>query len=248
LFKLNFKFFTVYHSYYVDSMRFIDAFCLVLHCQSLLKSRQIGFVRKKFHTIENSLLQNESFIFSKFKPNVRNEIRHAERKGYSYEIVNDISWYLSFHNQFAEQKGLPRISQELLEGYSTSIIITRVKINEVIVCSHVHQTFPEIMTVRLLFSSSIRMCSGIDKSAIAEANKWLHWRDMLYFKRENFIIYDFGGYSGSLTDKNKIGIDRFKKSFGGEIVESYDYASLVYYTCSKLFYSVKKILSLIKLK
>ena len=48
---------------------------------------------------------------------------------------------------------------------------------------------------------------------------------MEYFKVHGFSIYDFGGYAYNTQDIQKQGINKFKLSFGGEIVKYYDYQS-----------------------
>jgi lipid II:glycine glycyltransferase (peptidoglycan interpeptide bridge formation enzyme) len=50
----------------------------------------------------------------------------------------------------------------------------------------------------------------------------LHWKDILEFKKKGYSIYDFGGLALK-DDPVLANIDRFKKSFGGTIVQEYEF-------------------------
>ena len=84
--------------------------------------------------------------------------------------------------------------------------------------------------------------SQIDKNMIGYANKWLHWKDFLYFKEIGVESYDWGGVTWNEEDQGKLeGINKFKASFGGKPV-SYFCETVVISNKAKLI----KILSRIK--
>jgi lipid II:glycine glycyltransferase (peptidoglycan interpeptide bridge formation enzyme) len=88
-----------------------------------------------------------------------------------------------------------------------------------------HAYFIVDNTVRLLHSCSLfrdtddHECQNL----VGRANRLLHWDDILYFKRNNYLLYDFGGIYQGDRDKEKIQIAQFKNSFGGEIKCGYSY-------------------------
>ena len=190
-----------------------------------------------------SLSEPLANIFSGFLPNYRNEIRKAEKDGLVIEFTKDFDWYLNFHNEFSISKGLPIVRKELLAAYQDDLIVSFVKCDDIILCAHVHQIYPTIGVVRLLFSSSYRFKILGNSQLVGRANKWLHWEDMKNFKEMGIVYYDFGGYSGSAIDQKKIGIDKFKKGFGGNLVETIEYTSISYYCFSGVYYFVKKIIN-----
>lgn len=57
---------------------------------------------------------------------------------------------------------------------------------------------------------------------IGRANRLHHWSDMLRFRDEGFGIYDFGGWYSGTQNQALLQINRFKKSFGGELVRQYN--------------------------
>jgi hypothetical protein len=60
-----------------------------------------------------------------------------------------------------------------------------------------------------------------ERSAIGRANRLLHWHDMLFFKNQEVSTYDFGGWYEKKEDPARLNINKFKESFGGEIVKTY---------------------------
>ena len=57
---------------------------------------------------------------------------------------------------------------------------------------------------------------------------------MEYFKDNNYEIFDWGGYGNDENNKALAGIDKFKKSFGGEITSRYDYLSIPFFILTKI--------------
>ena len=57
---------------------------------------------------------------------------------------------------------------------------------------------------------------------VGRAHRLHHWHDILAFKAAGFVVYDFGGVYRGTTDREQINIARFKSSFGGMPVETFD--------------------------
>ena len=51
--------------------------------------------------------------------------------------------------------------------------------------------------------------------------------DMIYFKKEGYAIYDFGGYAYGTNNPDLIGINNFKDQFGGELVEESNFSPVL---------------------
>ena len=73
---------------------------------------------------------------------------------------------------------------------------------------------------RLLHSASVPkdVNDREERNLLGRANRLLHWQDMLHFKAAGLLLYDFGGWSPIKDDPHLQGINRFKESFGGEVV------------------------------
>ena len=57
--------------------------------------------------------------------------------------------------------------------------------------------------------------------AIAHANHFLQWKEILYFKARGVTRYDFGGISLAPEGTRLAGIDAFKRNFGGTPVREF---------------------------
>ena len=85
--------------------------------------------------------------------------------------------------------------------------------------------------VRLWYSASnFRQYEkqNLSRNIIARANKSLHYDDMKYFKRKEYLLYDFGGYAYKTDSPDLIGINNFKDQFGGDLVEESNYSTFLY--------------------
>ncbi len=76
---------------------------------------------------------------------------------------------------------------------------------------------PDGDRVRGMYNGSRRLTVAAEAREIGNLNRLLHWNSMLGYKCEGFRWYDWGGISQDRND----GRARFKKAFGGQIVEEY---------------------------
>lgn len=57
---------------------------------------------------------------------------------------------------------------------------------------------------------------------VGRGHRLHHWQDMLEFKRRGVRVYDLGGVYRGGDDAEQTNIARFKRSFGGQLVETFD--------------------------
>lgn len=77
-------------------------------------------------------------------------------------------------------------------------------------------------TIRWIVGASKRLESN--KTLIGNANKLLIWEAIKYAKNKGLKEFDFGGYSLTAEKgSERYGINKFKKSFGGELGMKYFY-------------------------
>lgn len=182
------------------------------------------FFSRKSKTIIIDLRQDMESIMSGIKSNYRNEIRRAEREGVIFSNKRDVKWFVDYYNDFAEKKGLSKISEHNVSKYPI-IYITTAEKDGVVLTAHVSYIDQELKTASLLFSASPRLDNSIDPKLIGFSNKYLHYKDFELFKGDGLDYYDFSGFSDNPDDKEKYGIGQFKKSFGGEIFDTVSYYS-----------------------
>jgi hypothetical protein len=71
-------------------------------------------------------------------------------------------------------------------------------------------------------ASWFRQGDGTYRALVGRANRWLHWRAMLWFRDAGVRRYDWGGVFDDESTPERAGINRFKRSFGGTPEQRYD--------------------------
>ena len=187
-------------------------------------SKPFLFSVRKGKTIIIDLCQELSDIMSGIRSNFRNEIRRAEREGIVFSDQRKADWFVCYYNAFAEKKGLKTITEHHVNKYPI-YYITTAEYEGKVLTAHVSYVDLDLKTVSLLFSASPRLDETIDTKLIGFSNKFLHYKDFEFFKDKGFWHYDFSGFSDNPDDKERLGIGQFKRSFGGEIVDTHSYYS-----------------------
>jgi len=82
-----------------------------------------------------------------------------------------------------------------------------------------HIYLHDLTTALLLHSVSDFRNEGIDRNLAGRANKLLHYKSMLFFKKKGITTYDWGGIRNY---EHPNGIDEFKISFGGKPTKTYN--------------------------
>lgn len=178
----------------------------------------------EFVTLITDLRRTEDELFIGIQKNGRYEIRRAEREGITFRHYDssikpgELEQVISFYNLFVDTKEelCFKLSYEYLKPYIEQEAFwctVAMKDDEILVA---HFYYGDGTRIRLWYSASLfrnEDDSG-KKGEVGRANRFLHWKDMRYFKQAGFQIYDWGGYS---ERKDVAGISKFKKSFGGEI-------------------------------
>lgn len=221
--------------WYADKISIIDCLTITMYKQIDLMLNSIFFIKEKSHTLYSELSLTEEEIFRKYNSTVRNEIKRAENEGCSFTYDIDKELFLKEYNCFASEKNLSHQSIDSLEAYGEHLVITSSAINNSITAIHSYLLDYDLKQVRLLHSASLRFSDGMDKNLIARSNKYLHYMDMKEFKKNGFEIYDWGGIAYQSENENLKGINKFKESFGGSLVEQQNLYSPLYYVALKLF-------------
>ena len=220
-----------YEKFFSKSIEFLDALKLVVYIQSFCNKPKIGFIREKFYTNLVDLHDQEQ-IFKDFKSNTRNEIRKAIKDKNTIEIEDNEESFVDYYNDFALSKSLNTISLPDLKRFGQNLVITKVKNNEEVIVMHSYIIDNQIKRVRLLHSAT--SVTNNNRSFIGRANRFLHYKDMIYFMEKGILQYDLGGYAFNTKIKSLENINKFKDSFGGTLVENCNYYPILYLFASKI--------------
>ncbi len=226
------------------------------HCDSIIIHGNTDIINEKEikNDLQYSLISDLSLasedILASFTKTIKNEINRSEREMVkcaqytSQELLSQDQIVSSFGQMYSEmyqEKGIEgkKIYMPELKSYidENVLMISCAMINEVPVVFHSY--IYNKNKCRLLHScSQFRVEDNSMRNAIGRANKYLHWKDMLWFKEKSVSSYDWGGLT-SIDSPN--GIDTFKMSFGGKTTQYYN----IRLNCSKRIKIYSKIKSLI---
>ncbi|ULQ55358.1 hypothetical protein KJS94_11970 [Flavihumibacter rivuli] len=206
-----------------------------LHVPDDLKNPLL--IRKDNHTVELDLSRNNEEIFEGFARTVKAQVKQCERDGLQSYFDQDIDKFIAFFNPFAEQKGIPKVTRKMMEEFGPMLRISYAEQDGTILAAHTHLFDAEEKIVRQMHSASLRFDQGFDKNKIGRANKFLHYRDMLAFKEQGILYYDFGGYFKQDTTEEITSLLNFKLDFGAYKKLSYNYFTLSYHLTRKMMKS-----------
>ncbi|BAZ27956.1 hypothetical protein NIES4074_03860 [Cylindrospermum sp. NIES-4074] len=186
---------------------------------------------REFYTILIDLTKSNDDLWENISKNDQYKIRRAGQKDQlkytfwnSYDINDElIEEFSNFYDVFAVKKGLSAVKRSRLKSYAKSGVldISHIKLdNGEPLIWHAHYRCNN--RAFLLHAASIVHDTDTSyNSMLGRANRYHYWQDMLRFKDLGIPIYDFGGWYAGNTDQKKLGINKFKEKFGGEVVKNF---------------------------
>lgn len=208
-----------------------DALKLVQYkqCQHLESVK--GFHRMNFHTIFVDLGKTEASLLGNCGKNTRYKINRARREEVSFAVEENLQNFAKFFNTFAQQKSLTSLQKTNIEALSPHLHVTKAGCNGEDLVMHSYLVDTRLGRARLLHSASHfrQQSETFSRNFIGRANRFLHFEDMVHFKKLGLKIYDFGGYALNTKQKELQEINRFKEGFGGIVVQESHYLSTPLY-------------------
>lgn len=178
-----------------------------------------------------NLAADESIILSRFRRNYRREINGFHKStDFKFEFITDptleqISEFCVVYDEFSAEKGLGVCNQEKLiffaEQKALVLSYIRSAASDDLLCQHAYICNDE--RTRLLYSvSNFRFFleNSAQRNQIGKAHRFLHWSDILNFKKIGYKIYDLGGLAKEQASDLQ-SINHFKEGFGGELHSEY---------------------------
>jgi hypothetical protein len=224
----------IYQKWFFSKPSFKDIFSITVYKQCNTLQNTYGFLRKNFYTLHIDLAgKSKDELFKEFSKTNQLKIKKALKDVVMLYKNNDISAFIKFFNNFANFKRLPFLHIKEMYFYNNNIIFTWIKNDIGPIAAHAYLLDKDAGIVRLLYSAT-RVRTEEDLDFISRSNRNLHWFDITLFKDEGFNIYDMGGLALNPNSKETEGIDFFKKSFGGTVIEQSHFESLPAFLIKKI--------------
>jgi hypothetical protein len=181
-----------------------------------------------FLSMVTDLSVTEDTITSQFGKDCRYKIRRAETKdGLSMEFItepeNRLAEFRAFFDAFAKQKShWPCDYPWLLAACKAGqLVLTSASQNGEALVWHAYLISGKAAWLQYT-GSCFRNKDNDYRALVGRANRWLHWKEMLRFKETGIRRYDWGGLFEDESVPENVGINKFKKDFGGQQVRTYD--------------------------
>lgn len=185
-------------------------------------------VHKETKTLCINLQKTEEQLRTELNKSTRYQINKAERDDLTIQVITnpdaeDIDAFKAFFNPYAKEKGIELFQDDRIHSiWSKGMLVITYVFHKKGPKLAGHLYFADGVRARMFYSCSIRFANDeIPKNDIGRANRYLHWYDILFFKKENYQVYDFFGLSMDEKNVDQQNINQFKRSFGGEEVIEY---------------------------
>ncbi|MGE7834910.1 hypothetical protein [Viridibacillus arvi] len=181
---------------------------------------------KEIKTVWIDLTENKEMLLGQLSKRDQAKLRRAEKERLKVIVQEkpsdaELLEFQKYYNQFARSKNIYTCNffhyttMQLLReqgGLTLTKIITE---QEKTLCYRLYIVDGKIAMSLYVATAQHNQNNGHNRQAINYANRYLWWKNILYFKNQGYDIYDVGG----LTDVPSI--QEFKQSFGGQIVNVY---------------------------
>jgi lipid II:glycine glycyltransferase (peptidoglycan interpeptide bridge formation enzyme) len=194
----------------------------------LINAAKWNTLHKETRTLCIDLHKTEEQLRTELNKSTRYQINKAERDNLTIRVItnpnaSDLENFKLFFNAYAKEKGIELFQDGRINGISGNgkLFITYVfHKNGDMLAGHLY--IADGRRAGMFYSGSVRLTNTeIPKNDVGRANRYLHWHDILFFKKENYQLYDFYGISLDENNKDQQNINQFKRSFGDEEVTEY---------------------------
>lgn len=203
------------------------------------------------YTIVSDLTASKEIIFGRISPSSRNLINQiAKDSSYKYTMrfedldMHTIQKFVTEYNKFARLKNLALSDMARLKAYFENGLLGISYItnsNNEIVTWHVYRiSHGRVMLIDSLSIWYMHTKNKI-KRKMSAANRYCHYKDMIFFKEQGIAVYDWGGWYTGNTNKALLGVNSFKEKFGGTVIPNYNSIAYISFK-GKLFRSIKKLM------
>jgi len=186
-----------------------------------------------FYTLHVDLRLPQEQILANMRKNYVRDIKAGETKdGLVCEInpaptEQDLTDFTRFYDA---NPGSPDQQPAALERYREFWGAGLIHLSQVrnpeggILAAHCLLCLKGSRTIQL--SAQVSLRSGDQQkslgTAVGRANRWLFYREFLYYKGQGLETYDLNGWYAGVTDQKRLQINQFKEGFRGRLLYGFD--------------------------
>lgn len=176
------------------------------------------------------LTQKNDTLLSQMEETTRKHIRRADTKDNLEHCVikncsnAEVENFCNFYDEFAKSRKLRPSVKPRLDQFAdqSTLVLTSINAPGTEPLAR-HAYIRQGTRATLLYTASMYRHKDDQemRKLMARANQYLHWKDMLYFKEEDCLLYELGGVDITGKNEQTSRITRFKLGFGGYIASEY---------------------------
>jgi len=129
-------------------------------------------------------------------------------------------------NQFAVAQGTPRFERAWLDQFrqagALDVVAAKNPAGKVL-AYHLVYLAPKRARQLIAVSHYKEVPEVGWRNAVSRANSLIHWHNFNCYRDRGIPYFDFGGWYPGTTDIRLLGINAFKKGFGGHVVREFDW-------------------------
>ena len=208
-----------------------------------------GADARDYYSLEIALQADVADLRAAMHAETRYEVARAERRdGFVHEFWDApdpelLDRFYGFFDEFAAARGLSPANRGWLGGYVAAGRLALSCVQHAGTPLVWHSYYQDGRWARLLQSASVLRGDepGSRRALVGRGNRYHHWRDILWFRAAGFTMYDFGGWYTGKDDPVRLGINRFKEQFGGQLTRRW-YATKAMTYRGRLFLWLRRFL------
>ncbi len=181
-------------------------------------------------TLLINMNQTPEQLFDGIQKDAKYKIKRAEREGVSFVALaspsaEDIYELIMAHRDLEIRENRNPLTEAALNsfGENRQFVITKsLGTNDKPISWHGYVAFEQRVRLLLSITLLVDRTSSSEKNFAGRANRFHHWKDIVYFKEQGLKVFDFGGWVGPDGDPKQRSISEFKEGFGGQVADCYD--------------------------
>lgn len=190
------------------------------HPVAFSKSVPTGSEWCRFGTYQTRLQnKTEEDLLGEFDSKYRKAVQHSVKNGGRVEIGRQVLGdFYTLYTETTQKAGIHRDELSYFENYFNVLGEERVS------CAVVYDASDPVGAVFIPYTRHTAWCTHAGSGGpnrLYGAMKHLHWNMMTYLRDRGVERYDLAGVRLNSSNEALAGIFRFKKGFGGELIEGY---------------------------
>ncbi len=185
---------------------------------------------KPFYTVLNDLRKPPAELFGEIDPKTARRITEAEEQDRlrcercdlkEPALLDEVE---EMWNQFATAHKTPPLERYWLDKVRDAGALDLVAAKDPqgdVLAYHLVFLTPK-RARQIIAISPYKTPSVAWRNAVSRANCLIHWHNFLTFREWGIAYFDFGGWYPGTSDIRLLGLNKFKRSFGGRVVREYE--------------------------